>query len=71
MLPGIPQCRTAAPSGFGFDDVDPVLDADVFQDAAMLQIGKERLDRWAMTAAMLKPEALITTINQVFPPASN
>ena len=53
----------------GFDDIDPALDADIFQHAAMLRIGEERLDRWAMTAALLAPEALVTAINRVFPPA--
>ena len=52
----------------GFNDIDPVLDADIFQHAAMLRIGDERLDRWAMSAALLPPESLVQAIDRVFPP---
>ncbi len=54
----------------GYADIDPVLDADIFQHAAMLRIGEERLDRWAMSAALLQPESLVQAINRVFPPIS-
>ena len=52
----------------GFDDIDPVLDADPFQHAAMVRIADEPYDRWAMGAAPLRPEALMQTVNRVFPP---
>ena len=54
----------------GFADIDPALDADIFQHAAMLRIGEEPLDRWAMSAALLPPESLLQAINRVFPAAS-
>lgn len=54
----------------GFADIDPALDADIFQHAAMLRIGEEPLDRWAMSAALLPPESLLQSINRVFPAAS-
>ena len=52
----------------GFADIDPVLDADILQHAAMLRMGDEPLDRWAMAAAALNPESLVETINRVMPP---
>jgi protein SCO1/2 len=52
----------------GFADINPVLDADLFQHAAMLRIGEEHLDRWTMAPAMLTPERLAETIIRVFPP---
>lgn len=52
----------------GFTDVDPVVDADIFQHAAMLRIGEERLDRWGMAAAQLPPESLVNSINRIIPP---
>ena len=68
FLTGAPADVELLRRRLGFDDIDPALDADIFQHAAMLRIGEEKLDRWAMTAAMLKPEALVTAINRVFPP---
>ncbi|MEN0076624.1 MAG: SCO family protein [Paracraurococcus sp.] len=48
----------------GFADIDPKLDLDIFQHAAMLRIGDEGLDRWTMAAALMRPEALIKAINR-------
>lgn len=52
----------------GFADIDPKLDLDIFQHAAMLRIGDESLDRWTMAAALMRPEALIKAINRTIPP---
>jgi protein SCO1/2 len=52
----------------GFADIDPERDANIFEHAAMLRIGEERLDRWAMAAALLAPESLVGTINRILPP---
>ena len=71
FLTGAPADVEVLRRRLGFDDIDPVLDADIFQHAAMLRIGEEKLDRWAMTAAMLQPEHLVTAINRVFPPPQN
>lgn len=68
FLTGRPNDVEALRWRLGFADIDPVLDADIFQHAAMLRIGEERLDRWAMVAALLSPEALVESINRVIPP---
>jgi protein SCO1/2 len=70
FLTGRPQDVEVLRWRLGFADIDPVLDADLFQHAAMLRIGEERLDRWAMAAALLTPESLVATINRVFPPGA-
>jgi protein SCO1/2 len=51
----------------GFADINPELDADLFQHAAVVRIGEERLDRWTMAPAMLTPERLAESITRVFP----
>jgi protein SCO1/2 len=70
FLTGRPQDVEVLRWRLGFADIDPVLDTDLFQHAAMLRIGEERLDRWAMAAALLTPESLVATINRVFPPGA-
>ena len=68
FLTGAPEDVELLRWRLGFADIDPVLDADIFQHAAMLRIGEEPLDRWAMAPALLKPESLVESINRVIPP---
>jgi protein SCO1 len=68
FLTGAPADVEVLRQRLGFADIDPVRDADILQHAAMLRIGDEPLDRWAMAPAALKPERLATTINRVFQP---
>src|SRR3954453_13951347 len=59
FLTGAPAEVEILRQRLGYNDIDPVLDADIFQHAAMLRIGDERLERWAMSAALLRPESLV------------
>ena len=68
FLTGAPADVEKLRHRLGFADIDPARDADIFQHAAMLRIGEEPLDRWAMAAALLPSERLFETINRLLPP---
>jgi protein SCO1/2 len=68
FLTGAPDEVEVLRRRLGFADIDPVLDADIFQHAASLRIGNESLQRWTMAPAQLDPERLVETIERVFTP---
>jgi protein SCO1/2 len=68
FLTGAPDEVEVLRRRLGFADIDPVLDADIFQHAASLRIGNEALQRWTMAPAQLDPERLVETIERVFTP---
>ena len=68
FLTGAPDEVEVLRRRLGFADIDPVLDADIFQHAASLRIGNEPLQRWTMAPAQLDPERLVETIERVFTP---
>jgi protein SCO1/2 len=53
----------------GFVDSDPVQDADLEQHIGTVRIANEPLHRWAMTPALLNPEALVRAVKRVIPEA--
>ncbi|MBA3596630.1 MAG: SCO family protein [Methylibium sp.] len=53
--------------GFGFFDLDPVVDADRSQHTGMVRIGNDALDRWCMNPALAEPEQICESIRAVDP----
>jgi protein SCO1 len=51
----------------GFVDIDPVVDADPEQHLGTVRIANEPMHRWAMSPALLNPEALVRAVNRVIP----
>jgi protein SCO1 len=49
----------------GFVDSDPAQDADLEQHIGTVRIANEPMHRWAMSPALLDPEALIRTVKRV------
>lgn len=70
FLTGAPADVELLRRRLGFADIDPARDANIFEHAGMLRIGEERLDRWAMAAALLPSESLAGAVNRVIPPPS-
>jgi len=68
FLTGAPADVELLRRRLGFADIDPARDANIFEHAGMLRIGEERLDRWAMAAALLPSESLAGAVNRVIPP---
>jgi protein SCO1/2 len=51
----------------GFVDSDPVEDADPEQHIGTVRIANEPMHRWAMSPALLNPQALVRAVNRVIP----
>lgn len=49
----------------GVTDLDPVIDADKTQHAALLTIGNARLGRWTALPALLKPQQIVASVLRV------
>jgi protein SCO1 len=51
----------------GFVDIDPAVDADPEEHLGTVRIANEPMHRWAMSPALLNPDALIRAVNRVIP----
>ncbi|HEV7582295.1 MAG TPA: SCO family protein [Mycobacterium sp.] len=51
----------------GFVDIDPVADANLEEHIGTVRIANEPMHRWAMSPALLNPEALVRAVNRVVP----
>jgi protein SCO1/2 len=51
----------------GFDDIDPVVDADPEQHLGTVRIANEPMHRWAMSPSLLNPEAIVRAVDRVVP----
>jgi protein SCO1 len=51
----------------GFVDIDPVVDADPEQHIGTVRIANEPMHRWAMSPALINPEAFVRAVNRVVP----
>jgi protein SCO1/2 len=51
----------------GFDDIDPIVDADPEQHIGTVRIANEPMHRWAMSPALLNPAGLVRAVKRVIP----
>jgi protein SCO1/2 len=51
----------------GFVDISPAVDADPEQHIGTVRIANEPMHRWAMSPALVNPDALVRAINRVVP----
>lgn len=50
----------------GFYDPDPLADKQAARHVAMLRIGNDKFDRWAMAPAQADPEQIVSSIRHVY-----
>jgi protein SCO1 len=51
----------------GFVDINPETDADLEQHVGTVRIANEPMHRWAMSPALISPEALVRAVDRVVP----
>jgi protein SCO1/2 len=54
----------------GFVDSNPVRDANLERHLGMVRMANEPMHRWAMSAALLNPAAIVRTLKRVIPEAA-
>lgn len=65
FLTGEPSALDELRRGLGFFDLNPQVDSDLTQHAALLLFGNSTADRWASLPSNLRPGLLIETIRRV------